>query len=341
MGSEELVVEAGHRAASGKAHEQRGAFAAAANEYDLALASLAAAAPSELLVHVLRWRGNASLQVGGTIEAETWYRKSQDLAESLSYVAGQAHALNCEAAVAQRLGDLDRAERLYGEAVQRAARAGEETLQGIIAYNLGVLSSIRGDFDAAAAHYWTGLSVLERVGESYQVPNVLNNLGILYSRQGDFERAEEVFQRGLLLARSRADELVEGVIQRNRAEMLCAMERWDEADAACERALILADRRTDPLRRAEALKTRAVIQHHGRSFAAAERTLAEAKRLAGEANDALLVSELLREVGRLCAVRGETDRARAAWHEALEGFVGLGARRDASEVEAQLAALAA
>jgi tetratricopeptide (TPR) repeat protein len=162
----------------GRDEEKRRDFRAALALYEEALPILESAPPSELRVDLLRWRGNAYLQIGETAEAEECYRRSLVGAKELSYGAGWAHVLNCLGAVAQRKGVPDRAEELYREAALRALQAGEHALQGMVEHNLGILANIRGDFDAALDRYRISLAAFGRCEDPVQMSHVLNDIGM-------------------------------------------------------------------------------------------------------------------------------------------------------------------
>ncbi len=336
---EDRSVEARRLAGEARDAEQRGDHESARDGFERA-AALLGEPPDPLLADLLRWSGNASLQLGRTDRAEERYRRSLAVAEACGHVGGRAHALNCMAVAAQRRGDAEAAERTYHSAALLAVQAGDRLLQGMVEHNLGILANVRGEWDAALAHYRVSLRAFEAQASAQHASYVLNDLGMLYTDLRWFDQARTCFLLARERARARGDALVEGVVELNLAEMLVGLGELEEAGEACDRALSLAEERGDALRRAEALRVRGSLL--GRMDApAAMRVLQEAHALATGARDALLCAEVEREMGEVSRRGGDAGRARAAWERALDRFRALGAARDAGELERRLAALAA
>jgi len=335
----ERIAEARRLADRGRSAEQRGTPRDALGWYDRALASLETAGSDTLCADLLRWKGTVHRECGETAEAAALYRHSRTVATSIGYRAGEAHAVNCLAGIAQRRGDLADAEACYDEAALLAVAAGDVRLAGMIQQNLGILASIRGDCDGALARYRMSLRTFEELKDEQAVSWVLNNLGMLFADQHRHDEADAAFTRGLALARSRGDLLVEGAIEVNRTEMLIAAQRWEDAEGGCQRALRIAEQRGDRLRTAEALRLVAKLDRHLSQLDHAIEVLDKARALTDESEDALLGAELLSELGEVRHSQGRIGDARDAWREALGEFIRLGASQDAGRVEARLGAL--
>src|SRR5437762_5545282 len=92
---------------------------------DHALNLLLPVGPSDALADVLRWKGSVLRDRGSHGAAAELYNQSLAVADSISYKAGRAHALNCLGTIAQFRGDLNSAEQCYGEAARLAHRVGD------------------------------------------------------------------------------------------------------------------------------------------------------------------------------------------------------------------------
>ena len=88
------------------------------------------------------------------------------------------HALNVLAAVRWRQGDLDEAERLFHEALQRGTSTTDPRLQVDVMTNLGSLAKIRGDFREALRCYEEALAHGRLHSLLDNILGTLNNLGI-------------------------------------------------------------------------------------------------------------------------------------------------------------------
>ena len=164
--------------------EQRGDVLRSLRFYDDALALLADERDLPLLADTLRWKGTIHREQGETELAYRYYKQSLIHAETCGSIAGRAHGYNCLAIIAQRRGNLAECERLYAQASELAADAGDVRLVGMIEQNRGVLLNMRGDFVAAEARYSRSLGAFERANDDEAVSWVLNNIGMLYTKLG-------------------------------------------------------------------------------------------------------------------------------------------------------------
>ena len=319
--------------------EQRGDVVQSLRFYDDALALLADERDLPLLADALRWKGTIHREQGETELAYRYYKQSLIHADTCGSIAGRAHGYNCLAIIAQRRGNLAECERLYAQASELAANAGDVRLLGMIEQNRGVLLNMRGDFVAAEARYSSSLGAFERANDEEAVSWVLNNIGMLYTKLGHYQRAIETFERGLSIAKARTDALVESILTLNLAEVWVAVGKLDQAEDACRLSLESANGRGDHLTVAGALKCRARIERERGAYDASIATLRIAIFEAEGLEDRLLQAELLRELGQTSRALGNPEEARLAWREAAESFEDVGARHEAAEINALLASL--
>jgi tetratricopeptide (TPR) repeat protein len=294
--------------------------------------------PSPLLADVYRWQATVLRDRGQAFKAVPLYRQSLEIARSIGYESGIAHALNCLGIIEQRHGDIAAATRLFNEALDVAEHCGEHRLSGMLQQNLGIIADIRGNPASALAHYRVALHVFEKAKDLQQVSWVLNNLGYLFMKERRFEEASAAFDRALAIIRERGELLFEGVVEENRAELALEMGNLDAALRSIERALAIAEQRDDTLRRAGALRLLGIHQRHSGQFGNAEATLLRAASLSAIGEDALLGAEILFQLGFVYAAQGCDDAADEAWLRALESFDRIGARVWAARVRAQLTA---
>ena len=302
---------------------------------DHALALLLPVGPTDALADVLRWKGSILRDRGSHAAAADLYSQSLAVADTASYKAGRAHALNCLGTIAQLRGDLPAAERWYGEAARLAHRISDRRLSGMVQQNLGIIAETQDRTDEAVAHFRLALAAFEQEGQDDAVVWVLNNLGVLYTREGAYARAAEVLERALRLARDMDDTASETFVEENRAAMFLATGRLDQAELSCKRAHDLAERRQDDTRRAAAFRllARINLERDPRAPLAIvlfERSLALCER--GE--DVQLRTEILADMGDAFGDRGEHPRAKDYWRRALElarlaGFTGMVTRLQA------------
>lgn len=285
-----------------------------------------------LMADVLRWQGTVLRERGKTAEAESLYKRSLELAQKLDYLAGQSHAVNCLGIVAQRRGDLRRANQLFQSAQRMAEGCGDVHLAGLIQQNRGVVADMAGNTEAALDHYAESLRAFEVTNDTRGMTLVLNNLGLLQFKAERYPEARSSYDRALDLARTRGDLLCEGVIEENVAELELARGDLNAAGESIARALEIASLREDPLRRAAGLKLLGISLHRdGRAQDAVE-ALTHALTVSAHAQDALLCGEINFECGMAHAQLGNASAARQSWAMALDTFERMGATTWADRV---------
>ncbi|MEO7457220.1 MAG: tetratricopeptide repeat protein, partial [Gemmatimonadaceae bacterium] len=109
--------------------------------YEQAMRTMAAPSPS-MASMLLRW-------IARTYEVDADYRAAEDCAIAAVATAelgdernALGHALNVLAAVRWRQGDLDHAEQLFQEALERGTSSTDPRLQVDVMTNLGTMASI-------------------------------------------------------------------------------------------------------------------------------------------------------------------------------------------------------
>jgi tetratricopeptide (TPR) repeat protein len=286
---------------------------------DHALALLLPVGPSDSLADVLRWKGSIMRDRGSHSTASDLYAQSLAVADSIGYLPGRAHALNCLGTIAQIRGDLTAAERWYGEAARIAHRLMDRRLSGMVQQNLGIVAETQARPDEAVAHFRLALAAFESEDDTSAVIWVLNNLGVLYTRESAHQRAGEVLERALTLARSAGDVLSEAMVQENRASLAIARGNLDDAEEAATQAHGIAEQRHDNTRRAAALRLLARIARGRNKTARAGVTLLERALVLCElGEDVELRTEVLADLGDALYDCGDRGRGRETWRRALE-----------------------
>ena len=320
----------------GREAETQGALGDSLSKLEAAISLLPDSEPSSLRVDVLRWLGTTLRELGQTAAAESRYEESGALARKLSYDAGEAHALNCLAIIAQRRGDVKGAQGLYRRAARQADSAGEHRLAGMVEQNLGVLANIQGDLDGALVRYRASLRQFQEGGFTEGMSWVLNNLGMLHTDLEKYEEAEQYFLRGLEIAISRKDLHTQALLESGLAEVYIKLERWVDAELHVTGTLAIAEERGDPLRKADGLRFLGMIQRAKGELSMATETLIQSHKLAEESEDVLLAAEAARELGETHAQARQFESAREFFERANKLFTEMNAGLDATAVQERL-----
>lgn len=179
-------------------YEQRADYHAAFKWLESALA-LAGNTPSLELARCLLLGAGITNRQGKYARSLEWARRGLALAEQLTSVRDQAHALKLMAGIHGHLGDMSQAVeltkqslRLYSEVQDLQGQAGAHINLGIFLYELG-------HWTEALAHYEAAIDLTGKIGNVHEQAMVANNLGDVLRSLGDLDGAiaqYQIAQRG-------------------------------------------------------------------------------------------------------------------------------------------------
>jgi diguanylate cyclase (GGDEF)-like protein/putative nucleotidyltransferase with HDIG domain len=321
-----------------RALDRLGRRAEARSLYEEALRSITSPSPS-LASMLLRW-------IARSYEVDADYQAAEDVAEAAVATAelgdernALGHALNVLAAVRWRQGDLDHAEQLFHEALERGTSTTDPRLQVDVMTNLGSLASIRGDFREALRYYQDALAHGRLYSLLDNILVALNNLGMANMALGRLDAADEAFTEALTIANA-----LGGLSFRISLEVNCAalqIEKRDFAEAKrrCDRAMALAEHLDDARANGEAEKVYGIIARESGDLATAEAHLVTARRMASTAADLALEGDANRELAELYGRLGRNREMLQALNRAHACFTRLRARHELADVGRRMARL--
>ena len=306
--------------------------------YEQALRSLETPSPS-LASMLLRW-------IARSYEVDADYTAAEDCAVAAVATAelgdernALGHALNVLAAVRWRQGDLDHAEQLFHEALERGTSTTDPRLQVDVMTNLGSLASIRGDFREALRYYQDALSHGRLYSLLDNIVVALNNLGMANMALGRLDAADEAFIEALTIANALGGLSFRISLEVNCAALQIEKRDFEEAKRRCDRAMALAEHLDDARANGEAEKVYGIIARETNDLAAAETHLTSARSMATAANDLALEGETNRELAELYGRLGRSRVTLQALNRAHACFTQLRARHELADVGRRMARL--
>ncbi|MBW8769970.1 MAG: diguanylate cyclase [Gemmatimonadetes bacterium] len=322
----------------GRALDKLGRRREARDKYERALDALDPPAPS-IASMLLRW-------IARTHEIDADYTAAASCAERAVTLAEEAgdrnalgHALNVFAAVRWRQGDLDEAERLFHEALQRGTSTTDPRLQVDVMTNLGSLAKIRGDFREALRYYEEALAHGRLHSLLDNIVGTLNNLGIANMALHRIDAAEEAFAEALTIANALGGLSFRIQIEVNSAALQIEKADYAEAKRRCDRAMQLASHLGDSRANAEAEKLYGVIARETGDLTTAESHLQRAREMARAANDPEFEGDVNRELAELFERLGRSRETLQALNRAHACFTQLRARHELADVGRRMARL--
>ncbi len=321
-----------------RALDKLGRRAEARALYEQALRSMAAPSPS-LASMLLRW-------IARSYEVDADYTAAEDCAVAAVATAelgdernALGHALNVLAAVRWRQGDLDHAEQLFHEALDRGTSTTDPRLQVDVMTNLGTLASIRGDFREALRYYQEALAHGRLYSLLDNILVALNNLGMANMALGRHDAADEAFTEALTIANALGGLSTRIQLEVNSAALQIEKRDFAEAKRRCDRAMALAEHLDDARANGEAQKVYGIIARETGDLSAAEQHLTDARRMAAAANDLALEGDASRELAELYGRLGRNRETLQALNRAHACFTQLRARHELADVGRRMARL--
>ncbi|WP_204139211.1 tetratricopeptide repeat protein [Halomicronema sp. CCY15110] len=147
-----------------------------------------------LLLHELGWICN---NTGRVQEAETLYKKSIEIKETLGDDGNKAATLHQLGILKAKQGDIDAAIALYQQSLDITEKIGDAQGQAATLHELGNLKADQGETEAAIALYQQSLDIQEQIGNVQGQAATLHQLGNLKADQGEIEDAIALYQQSL------------------------------------------------------------------------------------------------------------------------------------------------
>ncbi len=118
----------------------------------------------------------------------------------------RANGLRLLGVLMDQRGDLERATRLFEEALTSFRSRGDRVREGACLNSLGVVARSRLDFERAKGLLTESVAIRRELQDSSGMSSSLSNLAILYMDLGDTERARELLEETMMLDQERNDE---------------------------------------------------------------------------------------------------------------------------------------
>lgn len=259
-------------------------------------------------------RGNAEWIISRPEALQTG-RTAEQLALQLNDDASRAAAIDVQAVVLERQGDMASALELEARSFEIYERLGDRNGQTGTLNELGIEYGRTGDSDRALARFERALALARELHSDPMTRMALNNIGIAYKNVGEYDKALDAYQQALVLSTpvksDRANLLnnignVESLLGRDREALALHLQALDIAREAGSKEVEARSLNTIG-QRYYALGNDAEALRYQTDALALRRTLGD---LPGEAASLDALGHTLRRLG-------ETDKAYASLTEAL------------------------
>ncbi|CAN5889971.1 hypothetical protein BH11GEM1_BH11GEM1_18800 [soil metagenome] len=322
----------------GQALERVGQREEARALYGEALRS-GAATTAQDIAHLHRLVSRAHLQDGGFADADASALLALLVSEDARDEAGRGRAINMLASIQWNLGNLDRAQRLFLQARERAISSGEARLAAMTATNLGMIATVRGEHDQALVYHRSSLADARSAGLADEAMMALNNLGLLHTQMKRFELAAEAYREALEIGRALGDLSRCMLTQLNVARLYVQQRDLAAARLACDEATMMARQLGDTHADGEAAHIYGLIARSAGDMLVAEEHFLTADKCASERKDLILQGETARELAELYHLQGRNRQMLQRLNQAHRLFAQLRARKELADVDRRTALL--
>jgi predicted ATPase len=244
-----------------------------------------------------------------------WQEGSDVIARALAHPAAEpksmlfGRALVGAGNLAFRMGDLDRAQRFYGEALAVLASVGTDVQVGSVYLNLGNIAYSRGEYDEAERMFETSLDRYRRANSTFWIAGCLTNLSALALAREAIDRVETMQSEALAIyeAAGIRDQIGLSLLQLGiaayvRGDPALARARWG-------RALTLARELDHGWLIIAALSNLAFIELHSERLAEARELLIECVSRLQDMRDPAVALAVLEAVARVAADASPAEAA--------------------------------
>ena len=174
----------------------------------------------------------ALAQDGGLDRAEGFFRKAQALREAIGDQKGLVYTLMGLASVAQARGDLDRAEGLVRQFLDRARKTEMQPMEALALYNLGELNRTAIRYEIARGYYRQSLALHQELKDAVMEAHCLAGEAECLARDGRRGMARALLERSRDLSTEETPYIL-----RAKAWLARSEGRADEAKVLFAKAL--------------------------------------------------------------------------------------------------------
>ena len=142
---------------------------------------------------------------GHAVEGSEWLERT--LANRVEGLEdARANGLRFLGVLMEQRGDLERAARLFEEALASFRSMGDRVREGACLNSLGVVARSSRDFERAKSLLTESVAIRRELQDSSGMSSSLSNLAILYMDLGETQRARELLEETMKLDLERGDE---------------------------------------------------------------------------------------------------------------------------------------
>ena len=193
--------------AEGALEMQKGHFKPAQLLFEQSLAAARSQRDDFVAANVLLSLGWSALQQEHFDEAVDWSQSSYQIAGAHQFEDLAQNALGNLGWACYKLGEPERAERLFVEAIDRATKLGDVVDQVKWQTTIGYVFLDAQDYTAAERSYQHALDLAKQINSREDIVDALMSLALVSERRGNIDQARAYADQSIALAPANGDRL--------------------------------------------------------------------------------------------------------------------------------------
>jgi predicted ATPase/DNA-binding SARP family transcriptional activator len=320
--------------------ERQGDYAAAGEQYTLALALAQANGIPALQSSSHLGLGIVAGEGGDIAGASTHFNEALQLSRSAGDRRGENAALHNLAIAAMYQNDKSGAQHYFKQELELAQRLGNRRLELMSLLALKLLAEHHGDTAGLQRYSEQALQICQETGERRETGTALDGLGLAALYQGRFDEASLSLGQALRSHREAGNRQGECTSRMYLSLIQRALGDFSNAQKGLEEVLAVLRELKTPADECRLLAHLSVTEHllgeHASAYQRAQLALVLSKQI----GDRSFEADALAALGRALEGMGKPEEAAAAQQEALEHRLAAGQPHLALESTASLALLA-
>ncbi|MFN8471022.1 MAG: tetratricopeptide repeat protein [Anaerolineae bacterium] len=247
--------------------------------------------------------------VGDWQRAEQNYRQALIEAQAVGQSMIQAQGEFALGELRRKQSNYTEAQVWYDQSLATSETSGNLPGVARAIIGAGTLAAQKGDYPTAMSLYEKCLDIRRQLNDRTNIANVLNNMGIVARFQGNYGQARSLHNQALTIRREIDDKRGTGYSLINLGNVALDEHSYDEAGACLEEALAVWREIGDRYLIANTLNNLGNLAREQGNYGKAGELYGESLSINRELGDRWALAYLLEDIGCLAAAQGQAERA--------------------------------
>ncbi|MEM4308745.1 MAG: tetratricopeptide repeat protein [Thermoplasmata archaeon] len=277
--------------------------------------------------------GTTQLSIGLMEEAEKNLNTAVEIRKKNNLLKGLADSYNNLGILYHDTGNTEKAVEYYLKAKEIYAKIGDVVGESMMSNNLGIIYHDRGEWEKALENYMRDYHTNLKVGNLWGHMISSSNIGSLYREMENYEEALKYYNEALEYSEKIGEKWIYCTALGSVAEIYAVKGEIEKAKELAERCLMVGKSTGSKESLASAYTSFGMVQRHAKNWEEAEEYLTSAKLLYAEMKMKSGIAGCDEELGILYAEKGEKEKARKFFEDAIKGYKELGQIKSMERIE--------